>query len=235
MPPRIAIVGTDTEIGKTHLVEALLYAATATGRRVLPFKPAQSGPDRPTDADRLARACDLNLTASAICPLVYEPPLAPGIAHDRAQFLRTDPHVDPEPLETALRHLAQLESRHHPDLVIIEGAGGLHVPMPGGNWLDHWLGRMTDRAVVVGRAGLGTINHTLLTVEALRTRGIEVVGFVHMHRPAQAQLHDPSRPDNAAVIAARGVRHLGTLPPGEPDAPALQAVARPILAQLVDG
>ena len=97
MPRRVAIVGTDTEIGKTHLVEALLHAATDAGRRVLPFKPAQSGPDRPSDAERLARACSLPVAAADICPLIYGPPLAPGIAHDREQFLQPRPELDPAP------------------------------------------------------------------------------------------------------------------------------------------
>ena len=174
------------------------------------------------------------MTPEAICPLVYDPPLAPGIAHDRQQFLRPDAAIDPGPLKTALARLSELEASLDPELVIIEGAGGLHVPMPGGAWLDHWIRAMAPRTVVVGRAGLGTINHTLLTVEALQQRDLEVLGFVHVRRPSGPTVNeDPSTPDNAAVIATRGVAHLGTLPPGPPDAPALQAVARPLLAALL--
>lgn len=235
MPRRIAVVGTDTEIGKTHLLESLLHAARDLGVRVLPFKPAQSGDDRPSDAQRLAAACELDIDAEAICPLIYGPPLAPGIAHDRRPFLQPDIEPDPAPLDAALERLESLEHRHRPDLVLIEGAGGLHVPMPGGLWLDHWLARMTRRTLVVGRAGLGTINHTLLTVHTLAQRDFEVLGFVHVDRLGGETDADPSRPDNAAIIAARGPRHLGTLPRGAPEHASLQAVARPILqAALTD-
>ena len=106
--------------------------------------------------------------------------------------------------------------------------------MPGGAWLDHWLGHMTSHAVVVGRAGLGTINHTLLTVDALRDRHHTVLGFVHIRRPTDTDSDDPSRPNNAAVVAARGVAHLGTLPAGAPDSESLQAVARPLLTRLLE-
>ncbi len=233
MPRRIAIVGTDTEIGKTHLVEALLHAAHTAGIRVLPFKPAQSGTDRPSDAARLAAATTIDVDADAICPLTYTTPLAPGIAHDRASFLAPGSATDPAPLRHVLERLERLERRHDPDLVLIEGAGGLHVPMPGGEWLDQWIVRMTPRTLIVGRTGLGTINHTLLTAEALRARGLDVLGFVHIQRDAPTT-PDPSRPDNAAILAARGLRHLGTLPHGLPEASALQAVAAPILRGLLE-
>jgi dethiobiotin synthetase len=210
---RVFLVGTDTYAGKTTVACALLRAARHRGLRAAPFKPAASGDAGPnSDLARLLRAARLpDSAADLVNPLRYGPPLAPGIADYPDAFTGGDPHPNPEAaLARARASLDQLEARLDPDLTIIEGAGGLHVPMPGGTWLDAWIDAFEARTLVVARAGLGTINHTLLTVEALRARGHEPLGFVTSQlRPAP----DPSRPDNVAVIESRcGVRCLGRLP-----------------------
>jgi len=224
---RIFIVGTDTGVGKTAVTAALLRTANARGLKVVPFKPAQSGSDRPSDAERLLSAAGLpqgELTAA--CPLRYEQPLAPGLAEDPSLFLG----ARPKPLlaggtENALARvaaaLAAWEARHCPTLTLVEGAGGLHVPMPGGTWQPAWIAALAPWTIVVGRAGLGTINHCSSTIAGLRALGRPPLGFVLSQTTAEA---DPSTADNAAVIAtASELPHLGTLPHGpEPAlAPAL--------------
>jgi dethiobiotin synthetase len=208
---RLYLVGTDTGVGKTTVACALLVAARHESMRVLPFKPAQSGDDRPSDAMRLAAAAGLPpSSAAAIAPLTWPAALAPGIAEDPAPFLdgRPEPR-DCAALVTVTRTLRDLERAHGPELVVIEGAGGLHVPMPGGSWQPRWIVALATHTLVVGRAGLGTIHHTLAVIEGLRALGRPPSGFV-LSAPARS---DASALTNARVIAAKsGVPHMATFP-----------------------
>ncbi|MEZ4380410.1 MAG: dethiobiotin synthase [Nannocystaceae bacterium] len=215
MPRRIFLVGTDTEAGKTAVAAALLRHARGAGARVLPFKPAASGGD---DPERLVAAAGLDPELlPRIAPLRYDPPLAPGIAADRLAFVA--PARGPEAAAIAARGAAQiaavaaglaaLEAELRPTLTIIEGAGGWHVPMPGGTWLPAWVDALDAAVVVVGRLGLGTINHTLLTIDALRGAGHSPLGFI---LSATVAADDPSTRDNPEIIAqARGLPLLGLL------------------------
>lgn len=211
MTRRVYLVGTDTGVGKTSLACALLRCAGAHDLRIVPFKPAQSGADDgPSDIERLLLAAELPRSDThRACPFRYEPPLAPGLAEHTDPFLgRTAASSDA--LSQARRALDVWIAQHRPDIVLIEGAGGLHVPMPGGTWQDDWIEALADCAVIVGRAGLGTINHTLLTIDAVRALDLPLTGFYLSDVTGEP---DPSRTDNAAVIThARSVPHLGTLP-----------------------
>ncbi len=220
---RIFIVGTDTDCGKTQVACALLQAARFAGFRVAPFKPAVSGDSGPdSDHERLLRASGLSDSSlGLIAPLRYAEPLAPGIADNREAFVAPDYQLGDDtntlitPLARARAALSRLERQTCPDLIVIEGAGGLCVPMPGGTWLPEWIESFDARPVVVGRLGLGTINHTLLTIEALRRRGLPPIGFVLSQTRAG---DDPSRGDNPQVIAtASGLNCLGVLPYDHPD------------------
>jgi dethiobiotin synthetase len=212
---RIYLVGTDTAVGKTTLACALLHAARREGVRVLPFKPAQSVPAGTTsDAARLHAAADprLAVRVDALAPHSFERALAPGIAQDPSPFVGRGPGAGrgPDAIGRAQWALARLEARVEPDLVLIEGAGGLHVPMPGGTWQPEWISAFEARPLVVARAGLGTINHTISTVEGLRARSLEPLGFAVVQLGAR---RDPSRRTNAAVIAhATGLSCLARLP-----------------------
>ena len=223
---RLFLVGTDTDVGKTALACALLRAGAAASLRVLPFKPAASGPSGPTgDPERLAAACSLGLTAAQICPLRYAEPLAPGIAEDPAPFEARVLGLDgvevmsreTGPFGAVRGALAALEASVRPDVTLVEGAGGLWVPMPGGSWLPAWISGLAAAPVVVGRLGLGTINHTLLTIAALRRLQLAPRGFFMVETRASG---DPSRARNPAIVAAAsGVPCLGVLPFGEETLP----------------
>jgi dethiobiotin synthetase len=223
----VFVVGTDTGVGKTTLVCTLLHQARARGLAVLPFKPAQSGADPldPTsDAARLAEAAGMP-DPRAICPLWFADPIAPGVAADA---LPSTTHDEPE-----LEHrgdvshaLERLVATHDPALVLIEGAGGLLVPMPGDTWQPDWIAALADRVVVVARAGLGTINHTLLTVEALRHRALRPIGIYL----CEVDPPDPSNRSNATVVArATNLPVLAMIPHGLRDVPDLLG---PLLAAL---
>lgn len=237
---RVFVVGTDTGVGKTAVTAALLRTAHSRGLTLAPFKPAQSGGDRPSDAERLLLAAGLPLEAlPAACPLRYEQPLAPGLAEDPAPFLaaahdpdgvaRTSMPEQPSAIARSTAALEAWEARLRPSLTLVEGAGGLYVPMPGGTWQPAWIVALAPWTIVVGRAGLGTINHCLSTIAGLRTLGRPPLGFLLSQTTPTPDL---SVANNAAVIAsASGVPHLGTLPYG-PEPALAPALLDALLARL---
>ena len=223
MTPRVYLVGTDTGVGKTTVACALLSAARRSGHGVLPFKPAQTGPDDPSDAQRLAAAAGLSPSAAAsICPHTWPAALAPGIAEDPAAF--TTPCRSRSPTHAIARARADLQ-RWCDDvphaLVLVEGVGGLHVPMPGGTWQPHWIVALATHTLVVARAGLGTIHHTVSVIASLRALGRPPLAFVlsAAHEP------DASHATNAAVIATHtGVPCWASFP-ADPEGQAVAADA----------
>jgi dethiobiotin synthetase len=239
---RVAFVGTDTDVGKTHIAAALLRHARALGHPGLPFKPAQSGPDDDTsDAARLCAAAALpGLHPHEIAPLQWAAPLAPGLAEAPDPFTRGQAtrnllrHRPPcageplAPLATATAQLATLEARHGATTwTLVEGAGGWWVPMPGGTWQPEWIAALANRVVLVARAGLGTINHTLLTLDAIHHAGLPLAGIIlnlHGTRPG-----DPSIATNPAVLERCGAAPVLAIAPAltEPraDSPAQTATA----------
>jgi dethiobiotin synthetase len=166
MPPVrgiMVVTGTDTGVGKTIVTAALAAAATAAGLRVAVVKPAQTGDD--SDAGTIARLANPT-TATTLAS--FPDPLAPLAA---ARVAGMDP-LDLFDLTDAIR---QVDREH--DLTLVEGAGGLLVPMgqrAGGQaWTIADMAVVLDAAaVVVSRAGLGTLNHTALTLESLERWGI---------------------------------------------------------------
>ena len=214
MTQRLFVVGTDTNAGKTLIICALLRSAARAGVSVVPFKPAEAGPEGPSSdhARLLAASCLDESELGELAPLRWPRAVAPGMADDANPFLGRGPGVSDldSMLGRARWALARLEQRHSATLSLIEGAGGLLVPMPGGSWLPEWISGLRARPLIVARAGLGTINHTLLTIEALRIRELEPIGLIVTQLLGR---DDPSRADNVAVIEQRsGVPCLGKLP-----------------------
>jgi len=203
------LAGTDTGVGKTAVGAGLLAAAAARGLATSCLKPAESGCELrdgelwPADAALLARAARVELALDDVCPFRYEEAVAPGVAAKR-----TGREIDFSRVRDVLERKRATEPR--PDLLVVEGAGGLLVPFGGGRLLADLVGHLALPVLVVGRAGLGTINHTLLTVECARARGLEVVGVVLC-------AVEPEEPgfvaSNAAEIERAGnVRVLGVFP-----------------------
>ena len=214
MTKRIFVVGTDTNAGKTTVTCALLESAKRNKIAAVPFKPAETGPSGPTsDSGRLLAASILDENdARDLSPHRFARPIAPGVAEDLDHFTGKAPAVSDfeARLGQARWALARLEQRHFAQVSLIEGAGGLMVPMPGGSWLPEWISGLRAQPLITARAGLGTINHTLLTIESLRIRELEPIGFIFTQL---LKRDDPSRSHNAAVIETRsGVPCLGSLP-----------------------
>ncbi len=196
------VTATDTGIGKTEVACAIIRGLRARGVDVGAMKPAQSGdvPGAPSDADRLRAAAGDDDPAELVCPYRFAAPLAPAVAarlEGRAISLR---HVLEVATVLALRH----------DALVVEGAGGLLTPLTESETYADLAVALGLPALVVARAGLGTVNHTALTCEALRRRGVAIHGIVLNHASVGS---DPSEPHNAREIERlSGASVLASLP-----------------------
>jgi dethiobiotin synthetase len=168
------VTGTGTEVGKTVVAGVLARQMAASGRRVAVFKPAVSGLDElheegaAPDHEHLRSASGSNQTADEISPYRFGPAVSPHLA---AELDGTA--IDPERLRGGLT-----AARSAGDFLVCEGVGGFLVPLRL-DYLVRDFARDAGLPVLVAAApGLGTINHTLLTVEAARGAGLEVAGVV---------------------------------------------------------
>ncbi len=181
----LLITGTDTGVGKTMIAAALLTALRGRGVRAVGFKPAETGvkSGTPRDSDLLALASgEENLLARPLLQL--SEPLAPAVAADRAGVT-----LDPDAIEGRIRQL-----RADGYAIVVEGAGGVMVPLTW-NYTVLDLAQACDLdAVVVARAGLGTLNHVAMTVMMLRSREIPIRGIVLNGRSAHPDLAESTNP-----------------------------------------
>lgn len=214
--PGLFVTGTDTEVGKTVIACAIARALCQqrTGSKVAVCKPMATGCEKRReglvneDAEALAHFSDCRLPLDVINPVRFREPLAPAVAAKQLGV--------PTPwgaLEDAAR---QIDA--YGDALVVEGAGGVMVPLdaddPKTTWLD--LACFGLPAVVVTRAGLGTLNHTAMTVKLLREAGVKVAGVViNGYEPdeAAAMSQDPSLPGNPGWIEQMtGVKVLALVP-----------------------
>ena len=182
---RLVVCGTDTDVGKTIVSAWLVQGLKATY-----WKPVQSGLEGGGDRERVRLL--LNLPSERLLPEVYAftQPVSPHWAAE----------LDQQPLEP--ERLKLPESTGH---LVVETAGGVMVPLTR-SWLQiDQLTRWDLPIVLVARSGLGTLNHTLLTLEALRQRNLKVLGLI---------LNGPLHVDNPATLEQLGgVPVLAQLPP----------------------
>lgn len=166
MTEDFAVVGTDTGVGKTIVTAGLVGNLREAGVVARAVKPCQTGFPPDDDAGFVAEVC--GTAAAATCLRRLEEPLAPEVAAEKADrtlsygALLTD-------CERALADAA---------CGVLEGVGGLRVPLAEGREVIDLVADLELPAVVVARSGLGTLNHTTLTVDALHERGIPVRGVV---------------------------------------------------------
>jgi dethiobiotin synthetase len=205
------VSGTDTGVGKTTVGRALLAAGTARGLRTRCCKPVESGCTRSADGALVAQDAEALWTATdrvqpleSACLYRFEEPVAPGVAAERA-----GQSID---LDEVARHVGRL-AESTPDLLVVEGAGGLLVPLGDGRSIADLAVALSFPLLLVARPGLGTINHTLLTIEAAWSRGLAVRGVIFSFVPAgNSGLAAATVASNAAEIQkASGVSVLGAL------------------------
>ncbi len=181
----LLVTGTDTGVGKTLIASALVAALRARGARAIGFKPVETGVngEETTDATLLALASGEHETR-AVPLLQLREPLAPAVAADRAGMV-----LNPDEVETRIRQL-----REAGYTIVVEGAGALMVPLVWDYTALDLAAACDLDAIVVARAGLGTLNHVAMTVMILRARQIPIRGVVLNGRGAPPDLAEETNP-----------------------------------------
>jgi len=245
----VFVTGTDTGVGKTVVAGAICAALAARGERVAAFKPVVTGTDErsgdwPPDHELLAAAASAGQTAADVTPLTFGPPLSPHYAAELAGRA-----IDPARLRAAALSAATLtgattpaesavaggsprsdsqadetSSRRRVPLVC-EGVGGLLVPLTPDYLVRDLAVDLALPLVIVARTGLGTINHTLLTVAAARAAGLEVAAIVMTPWP---NLPEPIEISNRATVERLSGVRVDGLPPTSPEALAAAGGALPL-------
>jgi dethiobiotin synthetase len=200
--PRYFVTGTDTGVGKTEVSVALLHGMAKRGLRPFAFKPYESGTmpgDLMADSERLWRAGGAWQAKESVRVHHFDEPLAPGIA---ARLEGKQPFW--AKTLSAFKALGEGPG-------IVEGAGGLLVPLDESHDVIDLIEALELPVILVARAGLGTINHTTLSIAALQERGLEIAAVVLCRTRAE---------DDASVLHNRPwledrfpkLRFLGPLP-----------------------
>ena len=229
------VVGTDTGVGKTLVACALLHALAAQGKKVIGMKPVAAGLEDGhwRDSEALQAASNCSAPAALVAPYAFEAPVSPHIAaREQSQV------IDLKVIFEAHQALLQ-----HAERVVVEGAGGLMVPLGDGpasasntggsalTGLDLLLALQIPVVLVVGMR-LGCLNHALLTQRVLQASGVPCLGWV-------ANCVDPQMAQREANIASlvRWLQspHLGTLAwqPGQGGQPDPAALARELRLALL--
>jgi dethiobiotin synthetase len=195
------VTGTDTGVGKTFVACAVAHALRSAGRRVGVLKPVETGVEAdPEDARRLATAADDRAPLDELCPYRLRAPLAPSVAAARAGVT-----IDVERIVALIERRARMV-----DVLIVEGAGGLLVPVTATVTFLDLAARLHMPTLIVAANRLGTVNHCALTSRVARSAGLEVVGFVLSQPSPERDLSAESNADTIAELT--GLRCLGVLP-----------------------
>ncbi|MBH5316422.1 dethiobiotin synthase [Paenibacillus sp. GSMTC-2017] len=200
------VTGTDTDVGKTIITAAITAVLRAEEQDVGIWKPVQSGAvlgSGATDGERLVQLAGLKEGGEGIASFSFEAPLTPLLAAKHAGVVLSIQQI----MEAGEPYFDRYSS------LLIEGAGGVAVPLTEDALVVDLIRELQIPALIVARSSLGTINHTLLTVSYLRNYGIPIVGVILNDCVASDESLDPSRGTNAELIEAySGVKVLGRFP-----------------------
>lgn len=213
--PGVFVTGTGTEVGKTVVAAAIARTLADEGRRVAVFKPAVTGLDEEGETDHalLRRASGSTQSDGEIAPYRYGPPASPHLAAAMA-----GEEIAPERLQRAAA-----EAAAGAEAIVCEGVGGLLVPLSASYLVRDLAADLGYPLVIVAAPGLGTINHTLLTIESARAAGLEVAAVVLNPWPAQPSEIERSNRETIATLGDIEVRTLPRLDLADPAGwPALQ-------------
>lgn len=204
----VFVTGTGTEVGKTVVAAVIAHTLAAKGERVAVFKPAVTGLDEAGEADHqlLRRAAGSAQSDEEIAPYRYGPPASPHLAAEMA-----DEAIDPARLLEAVR-----VATDDADAIVCEGVGGLLVPLSSGYLVRDLAVELALPLVIVAPPGLGTINHTLLTIEAARAAGLEVAAVVLTPWPQSPSEIEGSNRETIAALGEARVEALPTLELADP-------------------
>ena len=214
------VTGTDTDVGKTVVAAAIVATLHSRGVPVQALKPVVTGLDQPTrpewphDHELLARAAGSSPLETTV--FTYGPAVSPHLAEKM-----TRRRLDPETIRVAVRRAKQGER-----VLVVEGVGGLLVPLTDGYDVRALARDVGLPLVIAARPGLGTINHTLLTVEAARNADLAIAGVVMTPWPEAPSLVELSNRDTVAQL---GDVPVATLPYIDRPTPELLATAGRLL------
>lgn len=171
------VTGTDTEIGKTHVSCVLLKQYAAQGLKVIGMKPIAAGCELVDgawvndDVQRLVAASNVQAPMDLITPFLFKEPIAPHLAAEKAGV-----KIDIDVIVSAFKQLQAMA-----DVVIVEGAGGFLVPLNANDDMADLAIALGIPTILVVGMRLGCINHSLLTAEAIKSRGLALHGWVANH------------------------------------------------------
>jgi dethiobiotin synthetase len=211
-PTGVFVTGTGTEVGKTVVAAVIARGAAAGGRRVAVFKPVVSGLDDYADGDARPDHELLRFAAGSaqadedVAPYRYRPPVSPHLGAELVGEV-----IDPARLRAGAR--AALESA---DYLVCEGVGGFLVPLTLGYVVRDFAIELGLPVVIAAGPGLGTINHTLLTVESVRGAGLDVAAVVLTPWPEPPGAVERSNREAIERLGRVRVLTLPTLALGEP-------------------
>jgi len=202
----IFITGTDTGVGKTFFACGLAALLKESGYKVGVMKPAETGCDQgegklvPRDAAALKEASGCEIPLEQICPYQFREPLAPSVAAEK-EGTRID-------IDRLMSVYSEISATH--DVTIVEGAGGLLVPLlPSYTYAD--LAKVLKLPLIVVAANkLGMINHLLLTLEHASCKGLSVLGYVLNQIESQPSL--AAETNREALVSLTGVPCMGEVP-----------------------
>ena len=215
----IFITGTGTEVGKTVVAAVVARTCAARGEQVAAFKPAVSGLDEvpagAADHELLRLAAGSDQTDDEIAPYRFGPPVSPHLGAELA-----GEEIDPASLVSEARRGAE-----GADVLVCEGVGGFLVPLTLGYLVRDFARDLGLSVGIAASAGLGTINHALLTIESVRSVGLEVAAVVLTPWPDEPGDVERSNLEAIARLGAVRVEVLPRLDLRAPDTwPALELV-----------
>ncbi len=193
--PGLLITGSDTNVGKTYVTSMIARDLVKAGLKVGAYKPVCSGSGRdsggqPTwrDVEELAAAIGGGYLPENICPQRFIAPLAPPVAA----------RLEGKQIDSRLLRTAAQWWRGRVDLLLVEGVGGLLCPLTDDETLADLAVDLGFPLIIVVRLGLGTVNHTLMTVEVAENRGLHIAGIVLNQATAQLDESGATNPDQIA-------------------------------------
>ena len=211
----VFVTGTGTEVGKSVVAAAICAALGARGERVAAFKPVVTGlHDEPgqfgRDHELLASAANAGQAPEDVAPYRFGHPVSPHLAAELAGEV-----IEPSELVAAARNAAAGGASTERDrMLVCEGVGGLMVPITPGYLIRDLAVDLGLPVVITARTGLGTINHTLLTIDAARAAGLRVSAVVMTPWPGGPSAVERS---NREAIERLGGVQVSGLPPTTPD------------------
>jgi len=190
------VIGTDTNVGKTYIASALIRHFVKAGFQTIGMKPIASGCELNTQGEclnedvlTLSAASNVQASLDLVNPYHFSPAIAPHIAAEQVGGV-----IDTDVISHAYDELLKLT-----DVVVVEGAGGFMVPLNATETLADLVLKLDIPVVLVVGMRLGCINHALLTVEAIKARGLTLAGWVANQVDADMPMFD----ENLASLQQR--------------------------------